>query len=523
MLAFLACCVASQENRVPLRPREMVSLLEEGKQQYNLVKMKTAMPSVGSCWKDAVASLHEGCQHLDDNTHSDIALEFANCFLQGAGLGRHECTTGDSGAKRNQVCLSKMSERAFIAYTEFFTHTQSMCFFIMSQVWHEETEKTIDRLSTSAADVARQLEASEEVQEELLSHQRKSVVIQQELLENGVTLGSMLHESKDSLNLIFSEFRESTLEQQRLLSMVFHHLSTLQSWIVGEVSWVDAIAFYLPSFTFVYFLTSAQRTASARIPGLLMLLLAGLTERFISYTLLRDGAEPTSFQPVDVLNERLRWWVWLVRRSAIGLYTLLLAVTLYRYRDREEVMHQLLEHIKKQNEQLLKHLNKEGIKVDLDGASLSSMFDSTDGVNGLGYMPVLTSSSSSLSGQVMTRTSSSSSGEAVTASLMESPVVSRLKPIPRTPTTTNGPASPLRRTFIGGIPTAQSAFKPIKENSLVNISEDNTSVEDQILVSSSASRPKARSKVLVKSESPANTRYNLRRSRNTSGSPALSS
>lgn len=63
------------------------------------------------------------------------------------------------------------------------------------------------RLSTSAADVARQLEASEEVQEELLLHQRKSVLIQQELLENGVTLGSMLHESKDSLDLIFSEFR----------------------------------------------------------------------------------------------------------------------------------------------------------------------------------------------------------------------------------------------------------------------------------------------------------------------------
>lgn len=92
------------------------------------------------------------------------------------------------------------------------------------------------------------------------------------------------------------------MEQQRLLSMVFHHLSTLQSWIVGEVSWVDAIAFYIPSFAFVYFLTSAQRTASARIPGLLMLLFAGLIERFISYLLLSDGAEATSFQPVDVIN-----------------------------------------------------------------------------------------------------------------------------------------------------------------------------------------------------------------------------
>jgi len=50
-----------------------------------------------------------------------------------------------------------------------------------------------------------------------------------------------------------------------------------------------------------------------------------------------------------------------VRRCAIALYTLLLSVTLYCYRDREEVMHQLLEQIKSQNEQLLKYINKEGL------------------------------------------------------------------------------------------------------------------------------------------------------------------
>lgn len=149
VLVLFIFCVVSHGNRVPLRPKEIVSLLEEGRQQYNLVQKKTSIPSFGNCWKDAVASLHQGCQHLDDNTQSGIALEFANCFLQGAGLARHECTTGDTAAKWNKLCLSKMSERAFIAYTEFFTHTQSMCFFIMSQLWHEETEKTIDRLVTT--------------------------------------------------------------------------------------------------------------------------------------------------------------------------------------------------------------------------------------------------------------------------------------------------------------------------------------------------------------------------------------
>ncbi|KAE8747519.1 hypothetical protein FOCC_FOCC005680 [Frankliniella occidentalis] len=503
---FFVCCVVTfiTSHDVPLRPREMVSLLEEGKRQYNLVQAKTSMPTFGSCWKTAIARMHGGCQHLDDRIQSEVALSFANCFLEGAGLPRHDCDGSDKSLTvKLEDCLKTMPDKTFIAYTEFFTHTQSMCFFVMSQVWHEETEKTIDKLSTSAADVAKQLEASEELQEELLLHQRKSVVIQQELLENGVSLGSMLHESRDNLNVIFTEFRASTLEQQRLLSMVFHHLSALQSWIVGEVSWVDSIAFYIPSFAFVYFLSSAQRTTNARIPGLLVLLFAGLLERFISYILLSDGADGASFQPVDIINERLRWWVWLVRRCAIAANVVVLSITLYRYQDREEVMHQLLEQIKRQNEELLNHIHGR-----VNGLKKTKSLDEADG---FGYMPVLTSSSSSLSGPVSTPSSRNSPG------------ISHIKPVARTVPTTNGAMSPVRRVNIG-IPTAHSAFIPIRENSPINESvtssiidttieeNDSIGVFSDINASTPRNKRNNKKKDLSENSSPVSTRYNLRRS-----------
>ncbi|KAJ1530491.1 hypothetical protein ONE63_005389 [Megalurothrips usitatus] len=522
-LLLVAICLSGSSgggSDVPLRPRDMVALLEDGRRQYNLVQARTSMPSFGTCWKTAVSRLHAGCQHLDDGIQSGVALGFANCFLEGAGLPRHNCDAdSDAGFAPKESCLKGLSDRAFIAYTEFFTHTQSMCFFIMSQIWHEETEKTIDKLSTSAADVARQLEASEELQEELLLHQKRSVAVQQELLENGVTLGSMLHESRDSLNLIFTEFRASTLEQQRLLSMVFHHLSSLQSWIVGEVSWVDSIAFYIPSCAFVYFLTSAQRTSNARIPGLLVLVLSGLLERFISYILLNDGADTNSFQPVDIVNERLSWWVWLVRRCAIATNIMLLSVTLYRYKNREEVMHQLLEQIRRQNEELLKHIHGKPLKINLNwtkliffisvtvtsnGSTVPKKFKPLDEADGFGYMPLLTSSSSSLLS---------------TPRLRESPITTVKPAVSVVSVPLQEMSSPIRRI---SIPTSQSAFKPIREDSIDDTFENSSVVEH----ATPSSTPRSKNRKRAESgtdvsvfDTPVSTRYNLRRSKSSAVSP----
>ena len=44
------------------------------------------MPRFGDCWKTALAELEHGCGNLDEDVQSRMALGFANCFLQKAGL-----------------------------------------------------------------------------------------------------------------------------------------------------------------------------------------------------------------------------------------------------------------------------------------------------------------------------------------------------------------------------------------------------------------------------------------------------
>ena len=57
-------------------------------------------------------------------------------------------------------CLEGVGNNAFTAYSNFYTHTQNMCFFLESQVWHEETEDKIRRLSEASSEAAEAIDAA---------------------------------------------------------------------------------------------------------------------------------------------------------------------------------------------------------------------------------------------------------------------------------------------------------------------------------------------------------------------------
>lgn len=90
------------------------------------------------------------------------------------------------------------------------------------------------------------------------------------------------------------------------------------------------------------------------------------------------------------------------------------------------------------------------------------MTTTSDVPDGLGYMPVLLTTSSPPSGHS-------------TPKLEASPVASHIKPIARNLASTSG-VVPIRRLNVA-IPTANSAFKPIKEHSPNSSSATECSLE----------------------------------------------
>ena len=136
----------------------------------------------GTCWTHALKDLETGCKNLDDEVQSRqviwskiiwskkelvslhccpmfsnvgllpfhlfrLALNFANCFLAKAGQSTFPCQPNTPiEACLQEVrflnywlhwylyCIIQVDNNAFTAYSNFFTHTQNMCYFLQSQV-----------------------------------------------------------------------------------------------------------------------------------------------------------------------------------------------------------------------------------------------------------------------------------------------------------------------------------------------------------------------------------------------------
>lgn len=164
LLLFLCYPALSRQN----------SAVQNGQQQYELLRRDSQMPRYGACWTEALQLLERGCNHLDDQLQSRLALNFANCFLQQAGQRTYLCGEKEDIA----ICLRGIDSNAFSAYSNFFTHTQNMCQFLQQQVWHQETENAIQDLTKTSTDVAKSLQNSSKLQEDIMSNQLETLAYQ---------------------------------------------------------------------------------------------------------------------------------------------------------------------------------------------------------------------------------------------------------------------------------------------------------------------------------------------------------
>ncbi|XP_059092170.1 uncharacterized protein LOC131887571 [Tigriopus californicus] len=330
--------------------------LQVGKKKYEMLVTDAKMPRYGPCWKKALQALETGCQNLTDDEQSYMALQFANCFLAKAGQTTYPCS-------RNQVlseCLKDMDHKAFTTFSDFFTHTHNMCYFLQSQVWHEHTEQTIARLSAASAQMSSNLEDSSNLQMNIIQNQRESLEYQRQIVANGTILSQAISSSKENVKEMLQEFKTSTLEQRTMIFEIFERLSNkLQNLVVNEVSWLYSVVFYGSCLLVVYLGTATRRTSDARLLLYCVLSLNFLMDRLVCNLSLQDGSEPVG--DIEDLPETIYFRIWLMRKLVVFLCVCLTGYVAVNYVDYNVVNNKILEDIRKQNADL--KLNMETIHV----------------------------------------------------------------------------------------------------------------------------------------------------------------
>ncbi|XP_059469414.1 uncharacterized protein LOC132193066 [Neocloeon triangulifer] len=332
-------------------------MFESGKEQFEMAKQRSSLPRQGECWKVAISRLSTGCDHLDENQHTMLSLSLADCFLEMSGEEKHKCGDLDGSSER-AACIKKMPDRAFGVFTKFFTHVSNMCYFLKSSVWHEMAENTIDSLLTVSQQVDSQMKDVREANNRLLAFQQKSISLQEQVINNGASLDEVIKKSASSVALLMTELRENTMDQQLALLDISQRLSALQAWAVGEVSWLESLAYFAIAVCTAYLTTAWSRAHEARGWIFVLLFIGVLLEQAIfKFVLANLEGASSMFQ-----KESIYFWVWKLRYLMLAMCVSVYIYCVSTFVDYSQVNNKLLTSI----HNMVRDLQNTGMALELE-------------------------------------------------------------------------------------------------------------------------------------------------------------
>lgn len=334
--------------------------VEKGKLQWDLIQAKSKMPRYGTCWQSALGQVEAGCKRLDEDQQARLALALVGCQMDQLGFKRKpRIDSNGEPVPRSYTCPPETpltectvgldeDTNAFTAFTQFFTHTAHICFFLESQRWQESTRMTIDTLLRSSDIVARGLNISTRMQEKLISSQ-------EELLHRGANLSKSLESSSAGVQRLFDEFRASTESQRLLVRDTIAQVVELRAFIVDQVGLLYSYIFYVAALIVATLLTSTKRSSGARIWLYFILTLNVVAERLFLYYV---DSELVHVYGAKEISDLIYLWCWRCRQSALGIGALVFVWKILTYRDLHTLNSAILKEIQLQNADLKTQLSR---------------------------------------------------------------------------------------------------------------------------------------------------------------------
>ena len=227
VLLFLLC--SSQALKFEADEESKSTQRRKGKEKFEEIR-NTAEYS--PCWKKALDELQSGCKSTSDHELRRLGLAFANCHFEGSGRPTYPCPK-DSNI-RDCTSNENMDDSSFQIYTQFFTHTMNMCYFLQSTLWQQQTEGTINKLSEVSEEAVNKLEESLNYHRKLDKKQSLSLKNQEAILEQDNRIAQSLENTKSNMDAAFQDMYTKAESQKVILDDV---LGTLQSGF-GNIQWV---------------------------------------------------------------------------------------------------------------------------------------------------------------------------------------------------------------------------------------------------------------------------------------------
>eukprot|EP01067_Filipodium_phascolosomae_P006199 Filipodium_phascolosomae@DN4473_c0_g1_i1.p1 len=246
------------------------------------------MPSVcDEVWK----SFEEYTSNPSNGSNNEDGEEDAKKGGQQQGESGVETQQDEHLRKQVKSCTQAMSEAVFALYTESHNHIDDLCAIMQSQLWRQQTDVSVNRLTSSSHRLTTLLEESNESQTELLSNQRLSI-------EQGNALQSHIQDASNSfqgfqkeVGGVFENVREQFETIQGGLNTLSLLMKTVHGTILtirGVVSRFESAAVFILGLMICVFCTLLPSTRQA-LPTLLALCSGNFLLEVVIYSLMTGG------------------------------------------------------------------------------------------------------------------------------------------------------------------------------------------------------------------------------------------
>jgi hypothetical protein len=145
------------------------------------------------------------CSSLPSQIQITLALHFTFCHLNSTGINPNTICSVSSFDRNINECLKNITNNSFayLTYTNFIPHIQSICYAIETQQWHSHARNTVLQLN---------------IHSNQIEHDAKLLLVEQETMQTSLDQALIVnqHSVDDALNVDrFLQVAQSDVDELR--------------------------------------------------------------------------------------------------------------------------------------------------------------------------------------------------------------------------------------------------------------------------------------------------------------------
>jgi hypothetical protein len=142
------------------------------------------------------------CSSLPSQIQTTLALHFTFCHLNSTGINPNTICSLSSIDRNINECLKNITKNSFayLTYTNFIPHIQSICYAIETQRWHSHAQNTVLQLNIHSNQVENQAKKLLVEQETMQASLDQALIVNQHSVDDAINVDRFLQVAQSDVD-----------------------------------------------------------------------------------------------------------------------------------------------------------------------------------------------------------------------------------------------------------------------------------------------------------------------------------